>query len=184
MKSSENIFLVGPMGAGKSTIGKRLAQLLKMGLYDSDREIEQCTGADISLIFELEGEKGFRTRESSMIDELTRKKNIVLATGGGVVMRSENREFLASRGRVIYLQTSVKQQLQRTCYDHKRPLLQTEDPETRLKELMEARDPLYRKTAKIIVNTDGKNVNTVAHEIIKQLGIKPPETGPSKRQTK
>lgn len=176
MKSNENIFLVGPMGAGKSTIGKRLAQLLKMDLYDSDREIERRTGADISLIFELEGEDGFRKRESSMIDELTRKKNIVLATGGGVVMRPENRKILASRGKVIYLQTSVKQQLQRTCYDSKRPLLQTEDPEAKLKDLMEVRDPLYREAANITVNTDGRSVNMVAHEIIKQLGIKPPET--------
>ena len=171
MKTNENIFLIGPMGAGKSTIGRRLTQLLEMDLHDSDREIEQRTGADISLIFELEGEEGFRARESSMIDELTRKKNIVLATGGGVVMRPENRELLSSRGKVIYLQTSVEQQLQRTCYDHKRPLLQTEDPEKRLNELMAIRDPLYRETANITVNTDGRSVNTVAHEIIKQLGI-------------
>ena len=112
-----------------------------------------------------------------MIDELTRKKNIVLATGGGVVMRPENRGLLSSRGKVIYLQTSVEQQLQRTCYDHKRPLLQTEDPEKRLNELMAIRDPLYRETANITVNTDGRSVNTVAHEIIKQLGITLSDTG-------
>lgn len=171
MEPHENIFLVGPMGAGKSTIGRRLAQILKMDFYDSDREIEHRTGADISLIFELEGEDGFRNRECTMIERLTLQKNIVLATGGGVVIKQKNRGFLASRGKVIYLQTSVKQQLQRTSHDHKRPLLQTDNPEARLIELMNIRDPLYRETADIVVSTDGRNINTVAQEIIKQLGI-------------
>lgn len=178
MSNPENIFLIGPMGAGKSTIGRRLAQILKMDFHDSDREIEQRTGADISLIFELEGEEGFRARENSMIDSLTQKKNIVLATGGGAVLRPENCDLLTSRGQVIYLKTSVKQQLQRTSHDHKRPLLQTEDPEARLTELMEIRDPLYCKTANFIIATDGKNINTVAHEIIRQLGIKSPKKRP------
>jgi shikimate kinase len=162
------------MGAGKSTIGRRLSQILKMDFYDSDREIEHRTGADISLIFELEGEEGFRNRENAMIENLSPQKNIVLATGGGAILKQENRDLLTSHGKVVYLQTSVKQQLQRTSHDHKRPLLQTEDPEARLTELMNIRDPLYRETANIIVSTDGRNINTVAQEIIKQLGIKAP----------
>ena len=127
MKNKRNIFLVGPMGAGKSSIGKQLAQQLKMEFVDTDRVIEERTGADIDWIFDLEGEEGFRLREEGIIEELTAMQGIVLATGGGAVISAKNRTLLAARGTVIYLETSIEQQLERTRRDKKRPLLQNTD---------------------------------------------------------
>lgn len=169
MSSEQNIFLIGPMGAGKSTIGRALARECGLELRDSDKEIEARTGADIPLIFELEGEAGFRTRERAMIDELTQLNGIVLATGGGAVLDPENRANLTSRGRVVYLHTTVDQQLRRTSRDRHRPLLHTPDPRARLTELMEQREPLYREIADLVIKTDGRSVAAVVKEILKKL---------------
>jgi len=166
---SGSFFLVGPMGAGKSTIGRQLARCLKLKFIDSDREIEIRTGVDIPLIFELEGESGFRKRERKVIDELTVKPRTILATGGGAVMDKLNRQHLASRGRVIYLHTSVEQQLQRTAHDRNRPLLQTANPKQKLQELMEARDPLYREIADWVIETDGCRVRDVVQKIVQKI---------------
>ena len=164
-----SLFLTGPMGAGKSTIGRQLSKQLKMAFHDSDHEIEQRTGVDIPLIFELEGEAGFRRRETAVIDELTRLPDIILATGGGAILDPVNRQNLGSRGRVIYLHASVDQQLKRTGKDRNRPLLQTADPRATLEELMAVRDPLYREIADLVVDTDGKRVRDVVRQIIQQL---------------
>jgi shikimate kinase len=169
MNYSGNIFLVGPMGVGKTTIGRVLADLLGLEFFDSDREIEAATGADIPWIFDVEGESGFRIRESRMIEQLTEKKNIVLATGGGAIMAAENREWLTARGVVAYLRAPISQQLERTSRDKTRPLLQTPNPEQKIRELMETREPLYQEVADIVVDTYRKNPKTVSQEICKQL---------------
>ncbi len=165
MLGKRNVILVGPMGAGKSTIGRQLAGILNYDFYDSDHEIEARTGADIPWIFDVEGEEGFRKREAAMIDELTQLDGIVLATGGGAVTRDENRSNLTSRGVVVYLKTSVEQQLERTARDRNRPLLQTEEPRKVLTELMRVRDPLYEEVADIVVNTGEGGVREVAQKI-------------------
>ena len=165
MKMSGSLFLTGPMGAGKSTIGRQLSKRLKRPFHDSDHEIEQRTGVDIPLIFELEGEAGFRKREAAVIDELTLLPDIILATGGGAILDPANRQHLGERGTVIYLHTSVDQQLRRTGRDRNRPLLQTDDPRGRLEELMAVREPLYRETADLVVDTDGKRVQDVVRQI-------------------
>jgi shikimate kinase len=169
MNKPGSLFLTGPMGAGKSTIGRQLAKQLGMPFYDSDHEIEERTGVDIPLIFELEGEAGFRKREAAVIDELTKLPDIVLATGGGAILDPENREHLKSRGRVIYLHATINQQLRRTRKDRNRPLLQTENPRAKLEELLEIRDPLYRETAGLIVETDGMRVRDVVQKIMQRL---------------
>jgi shikimate kinase len=170
MKNIPNrIFLVGPMGAGKTTIGRQLARQLKKEFLDSDREIETRTGADIPLIFELEGEQGFRSRECKMIDELTQKNDIVLATGGGAVLNEENRKHLKSRGCVLYLFASLDHLFERTVKDKNRPLLQTENPRQRIQEILEKRDPLYREVADVIVETGGQTIHYVVQQILKQL---------------
>jgi shikimate kinase len=165
----QNLFLIGPMGAGKTTVGKQLAESFRMEFVDSDHEIQRRTGVDIPTIFEFEGEGGFRQRESVVIDELTMRDGIVLATGGGVVIREENRNLLSARGVVIYLHCSVRQQFERTHRDKNRPLLSTPDPMNKLKELMNERDPLYRQTADIVVSTEGRNTQAVVQEIRKLL---------------
>ena len=165
MKTPQNLFLIGPMGAGKSAVGRHLARLLHFDFVDSDDEIEDRTGVDIAFIFEKEGEEGFRKRESAIIDELSRRQGIVLATGGGAVMDPENRSHLGARGYVVYLHTTVGQQLQRTGRGRERPLLANGDPEAVLAELMEIRDPLYREIADLTVETDGRHVKEVAAEI-------------------
>lgn len=170
MNKPGSLFLTGPMGAGKSTIGRQLAKQLGMPFYDSDHEIESRTGVDIPLIFELEGEAGFRKREVAIIDELTGLPDIVLATGGGAILDPQNREHLKSRGRVIYLHATVDQQLRRTRKDRNRPLLQTGNPRAKLEELLEIRDPLYRETAGLIVETDGMRVRDVVKKIMQRLG--------------
>ncbi|HEX6591583.1 MAG TPA: shikimate kinase AroK [Moraxellaceae bacterium] len=164
-KSRGNVYLVGPMGAGKTTIGRQLSELLKLEFVDSDHEIEVRTGANIPWIFDVEGEEGFRAREEAVIEDLTRRQHIVLATGGGVVMRAANRRHLHERGVVIYLLTPVSVQLERTSRDRNRPLLRTPDPRARLTELMELRDPLYRETAHIIMPTEGGSAREVALRI-------------------
>jgi len=163
------IFLVGPMGAGKSAVGRQLARLLHLEFIDSDEEIETRTGVDIPFIFEKEGEEGFRKREVKVIDELSQKDSIVLATGGGAIADADSRSRLGARGYVIYLYTSVKQQLERTQRGRSRPMLENGNPEKVLEELMAARDPLYREIADLIVDTDGRRVQTVAREIHESL---------------
>ena len=165
MKQPQNLFLVGPMGAGKSAVGRQLARLLHMDFVDSDDEIEKRTGVDIPFIFEKEGESGFRQREVKVIDDLSRRQGVVLATGGGAVIDDDNRSRLGARGYVVYLHTTVQQQLARTGRGHNRPLLENGDRETVLEELMAIRDPLYREIADLIVETDGRRVKEVAAEI-------------------
>lgn len=164
-----NIFLIGPMGAGKSTIGRALAKELKLEFYDTDEVIEQRTGATISWIFDVEGEEGFRRREQKIVEELTQKNNIVLATGGGVVITPENRVALAGRGTVIYLRTSLAQQFERTKRDTKRPLLQTPNLTDRLEVLRDEREPFYEELADVSFETDKLTVKAVANKIIKYL---------------
>jgi shikimate kinase len=170
MKRLVNLFLIGPMGAGKSTIGKQLAKDLKLEFYDADQEIEDRTGADIAWIFDVEGEEGFRKREAQVIDELSQMQGIVLATGGGAILNPENRNRLAARGTVVYLQTTVEQQIRRTvsARDKRRPLIQVE-PEDSLKDIMDEREPLYREIADMVIATDGRTVRSVAQEVVKLL---------------
>ncbi len=162
------------MGAGKSTIGRLLSQELKLEFVDSDREIEKRAGADIPWIFDVEGESGFRDREEGVIEALSLRKDIVLSTGGGAILRPENRVMLQANGTVVYLETSVEQQLDRTSRDKNRPLLQTENPQAVLEELMSIRHPLYLDTADIVVVTDKRHPKTVVTEIIRQLKAKSP----------
>ncbi|NBI13186.1 shikimate kinase AroK [[Haemophilus] felis] len=167
MAEKRNIFLIGPMGAGKSTIGRQLAQLLSMDFVDSDQEIEQRAGADISWIFDVEGEEGFRKREERIINELTQRQGVVLSTGGGVVVSKENRNHLSARGIVIYLETTVEKQYQRTQRDKKRPLLQdVEDPRQVLENLAKERNPLYEEIADIVLPTDEQNAKAMATQIV------------------
>jgi len=169
MDKAANIFLIGPMGSGKTTIGRQLAKVLDKTFMDSDHEIEARTGADIPWIFDIEGEAGFRQREQAVIDELTRRQGIVLATGGGAVLSEENRRHLAERGIVIYLRTSIEQQLRRTAKDRNRPLLQNGDPRAKLEALLARRDPLYREIANIIVDTDNRSIRSTVNTILKRL---------------
>jgi shikimate kinase len=164
-----NIFLVGPMGAGKSAVGRQLARMLKRDFYDSDAEIEARTGVDISFIFEKEGEPGFRRREREVIDALTALDGIVLATGGGAVLDPANRAALASRGLVVYLDASVDQQLERTQHSSHRPLLDAPNPAELLAQLMREREPLYRELATLTVVTDHRMVRDVTQEIRRRL---------------
>lgn len=165
MHTRSNIFLVGPMGAGKTTVGKRLAEVRGMEFLDSDHEIEARTGVDISYIFEKEGEAGFRKREKLVIAEMTARSGIVLATGGGAVLDAENRHHLASRGFVVYLHATIEHQLRRTSRSDNRPLLQTPDRRATLEALFGVRDPLYREIADCVVETDGRNARVLAQEI-------------------
>jgi len=160
-----NVFLVGPMGAGKTTIGRQLAKVLKSDFVDSDHEIAAHTGVSIPLIFEIEGESGFRKRESDMIDELTRRKGIILATGGGAVLASENRCCLKARGVVIYLRADIDELFARTSKDKNRPLLQTEDPKAKLAAIMAEREPLYTEVADIVIDTSRKDVRSLVREL-------------------
>ncbi|MDY0147236.1 MAG: shikimate kinase AroK [Halothiobacillus sp.] len=162
-----NIILIGPMGAGKSTIGKMLAHSMNLPFFDSDKEIEHRTGATIPLIFEIEGEAGFRDREVAVIDELTQTSGWVLATGGGAILRPENRAVFAERGFVVYLHATVQQQAERTAMDTQRPLLQTKDRAGKLNELMTMREPLYRGAADLIIETAGKSPKVVV-DLIRQ----------------
>ena len=167
MAEKRNIFLIGPMGAGKSTIGRQLAQQLNMEFVDSDQEIEQRAGADISWIFDVEGESGFRKREERIMNELTQRQGIVLSTGGGAILSKDTRNYLSARGIVIYLQTTVDKQYERTQRDKKRPLLQdVEDPRQVLEDLAKIRNPLYEEIADIVLPTDEQSAKVMANQII------------------
>ena len=174
MRTPNRIFLVGPMGAGKTTTGQALAKLLKLNFVDSDNEIEARAGASISWIFDVEGEARFRDREARVIDELTQRNGIVLATGGGAVLREENRRVLATRGFVVYLYLPVEEQFARTRNDRRRPLLHGDDPRRTLRELMTVRDPLYREVADQVLAVDAKSkrreVGSAAEEIARFAG--------------
>lgn len=167
--STNNIFLVGLMGSGKTTIGRSLAKKLNLRFVDADQEIEARTGASIPLIFEIEGEASFRQREADVIRDLTAQQGIVLATGGGAVLNEASRQFLRERGTVIYLRASVASILQRTSHDKNRPLLQTADPRAKIEALSLERAPLYQEVAHIIIETGRPNVHSVVHNILSQL---------------
>lgn len=164
-----NIFLIGPMGAGKTTVGRQLAHRLGLEFLDSDHELQKSTGVDIPTIFAFEGEAGFRNRERDLIDKLSQREGIVLATGGGAVLNPDNRRHLSGRGLVIYLSCSPKQQFERTRHDRNRPLLQTPDPLGTLKALFAERDPLYQETADIIIQTERQPTSRVLGNILQQL---------------
>jgi shikimate kinase len=168
MIGKHNIFLIGPMGSGKTAVGKYLARALDYPFLDSDHEIEQRTGADIPLIFEREGEAGFRHREREAIAELSARTRIVLATGGGAVLDADTRRELQSRGWVVYLETSVAQQAQRAGRTRHRPLLHGADPAQRLGELLGVREPLYQEIADLTVSTDRRRVPSVGDFIAQQ----------------
>ena len=163
------IIFVGPMGAGKTTIGRQVAKSLGRKFFDSDKEIEKRTGASIPLIFELEKEEGFRKRESAMIRELASKENIVIATGGGAVLKKQNRDILSKYGFVIYLCAPVEQLIRRTARDKNRPLLQTDNPKKTIKDLLKIRDPLYRDVADLVIETNGFSVTQVVSKLKKAL---------------
>ena len=169
MKQPKNIFLIGPMGAGKSAVGRQLARTLHLTFVDSDDEVESRTGVDIAFIFEKEGEEGFRKREAAAIDDLTKMDNVVLATGGGAVVDPDNRSHLGGRGLVVYLYTTVDQQVSRTKKGRERPLLESGNRREILEELLLQRDPLYREIADLVVETDGRKVHSVASEIIDSI---------------
>ncbi|MFY0669302.1 MAG: shikimate kinase AroK [Alteromonas stellipolaris] len=171
MAEKRNIFLVGPMGAGKSTIGRHLADELHLDFYDSDQEIERRSGADIAWIFDLEGEDGFRAREENIINDLTDKQGIVLATGGGSIVTNAVRNRLSARGIVVYLQTTIDKQVARTQRDKRRPLLQNDDPEQVLRDLADLRNPLYEEVADYVVDTDDQSARAVANQIISKIGL-------------
>ncbi len=157
------------MGAGKTTMGRQIAKRLNMDFEDSDHAIEAHTGVDIPLIFEKEGEAGFRKREMAIIDELTQQTQLVLATGGGAILAQENRQHLKNRGIVIYLHSDIKHLLERVKHDKKRPLLQTADPAATLKEIMKTREPLYRETADIIINTGQQSIRAVINVMLGRI---------------
>jgi shikimate kinase len=165
MLGADSIFLVGPMGSGKSTIGRLLARHIDKEFHDSDKEIEERTGASIPLIFEIEGEDGFRQRERQVIEDLTLLANVVVATGGGAVIDPANRECLKHRGLVIYLHAPVERLYLRTRWDRNRPLLQAPHPRRKLEELVQQREPLYREVADAVIETDGRTTRQVIDDI-------------------
>lgn len=169
MSAVNRLFLVGPMGAGKTTIGKMLADELGLEFADVDREIESRSGVDIPWIFDKEGEAGFRLRETAALKELSALDGVLISTGGGAVIAAENRRLMSERGIVIYLHTSVDEQVRRTSRDRKRPLLQNDDPAKVLAQLMAIREPLYREVAGIVVDTDGRGPKLVAQDLAERL---------------
>ena len=165
-----NIILVGPMGSGKTTIGRRLSERLSLDFFDSDHEIVNTTGVSIDHIFDVEGEKGFRARESDVLKKLCNMANIVLATGGGAVILEENRELMKKASSIIYLSSSVDQILRRTAKSKTRPLLEKSNNRRKtITDIVEARDPLYREVSSNIIDTNGKKLNEVIDEIIEAL---------------
>ena len=169
MKMPGNFYLVGLMGAGKTTVGRALARLTHKHFLDSDHEIESRTGVRVPIIFEIEGEGGFRAREAEVIAELTALQGIVLATGGGAVLNPDNRAALKRSGFVIYLRANVEDLYQRTCHDKNRPLLQTANPRAKLQELFEARDPLYREVADLVIDTSCQSVHQLLNRLQREL---------------
>lgn len=169
MGHNANIILIGPMGAGKTTIGRQIARLFKFDFFDSDREIEQRTGASIPLIFELEGEEGFRRREQEVISQLCNKTHIVLATGGGAVLKKENQLALKRSGTIVYLCAGIDDLLARTAKDKNRPLLQTDNPREKLQTILNEREPIYRELADIILKTNKMTVHMAVKELAARL---------------
>ncbi len=169
MSASKNIYLVGPMGVGKTTVGKKLAELTRRDFYDVDHEIEARTGTTIPIIFEIEGEEGFRNWETRVLGELAEKGGAVIATGGGAVKKKENRQIMQNTGTVIYLHADVKTQLRRTRYCKNRPMLQNTDRREVLSRLMKEREPLYREVANILIVTDNRPAYKVARQIMNKL---------------
>ncbi|MCK5663480.1 MAG: shikimate kinase AroK [Thiotrichaceae bacterium] len=164
-----NIILIGPMGAGKTTIGRQIAKIFSYDFYDSDREIEERTGASIPLIFDLEGEEGFRKREINVIANLCTKKHIVLATGGGAILKKENQDALKRSGTIVYLSADIDDLLERTAKDKNRPLLQADNPKAILKKILIDREPIYSKLADIILITNKMTVHTAVKELESKL---------------
>jgi shikimate kinase len=169
MSKQSNLFLVGPMGAGKTTIGRFLADNLTLEFIDLDTEIEARCGANIPWIFDVEGEAGFRKRESRILEEVTTRSGILLATGGGAVLDESNRELLKQRGYVVYLSASVEQLLERTANDRNRPLLQVDDPREVIEKLIAERDPFYREVADLVVATEKRKPQVVADDIVAEV---------------
>lgn len=171
MNPAPSLFLIGPMGAGKTTVGRRVAAQLGLDFHDLDHEIEERSGATVALIFELDGEAGFRKREAELLDEFSAKRGVVLSTGGGAVLAAENRRHLRERGYVVYLETTIEQQLKRLIHDRKRPLLAAPDRRERLLKLAAEREPLYREIADLVVPT-GLNASSgaVARRLVDELG--------------
>ncbi len=168
-KAANNVFLIGPMGAGKTTVGRQLALALGLEFIDSDQEIERRCGADIPWIFDIEGETGFRRRERAVIEDLCRRTGVVVATGGGAVLDAQNRADLAANGAVVYLSVSPERILARTMKSQNRPLLNTPDPRARIEQIVAEREPLYREIADFIVDTERRGVKSAANLIIRQL---------------
>lgn len=168
-----NIFLVGLMGAGKTSVGRLLARRLGKTFYDCDHEIERATGVKVAVIFEIEGEAGFRARESRMLADLVRRREAVLATGGGAILSAENRALLGANGVVVYLRAMPLDLWKRTRHDKNRPLLKTADPLAKLEQLFEERDALYRGTADIVIETGSQNLGSLAHRLEDQLRSTP-----------
>jgi shikimate kinase len=169
MSNKQKIVFIGPMGAGKTTIGKQVAIQLGCDFYDSDRVIEERTGVSIPLIFELEGEEGFRRRETEVIEALCKNKNIVLATGGGAILSKVNRKTLQKKSLVIFLNASLEQLFERTCKDRNRPLLQAKDPKQKLKDILEQRLSIYEEMADIILKTDNQSVHHTVNDILEKI---------------
>lgn len=169
MNASNNVYLVGPMGVGKTTIGKALAKNLVLEFVDSDQEIERRTGVSIMTIFDIEGDSGFREREIKVISEIVKRRGIILATGGGAILRLENRLALRNSGLVVYLHATVEMQLERTRNSDHRPLLRSTNRKTTLEELMQEREPLYRQEADIVYMTDKRSPQVAAQEIAEEL---------------
>jgi shikimate kinase len=164
-KPFTNVYLIGPMGSGKTSIGQRLAKLMGLDFLDNDQELEKQTGASVGLIFDLEGEEGFRKRETAMLKKLVARQNILLATGGGTIVSPENRELLANSGMVVYLKTSVQQQLRRLSQDKSRPLLQSGNREEKLARLAEKRNPLYEQVADLTFPSQNRGLDAAARAL-------------------
>ena len=164
-KPFTNVYLIGPMGSGKTTIGQRLAEMLGLEFLDNDHELEEHTGASVSLIFDLEGEEGFRKRETAMLKELTARKNVLIATGGGTFLKKENRDLLRENGLVVYLRTSVNQQIMRLSRDKTRPLLQSDNREEKLADLAKERNPLYQELADVTFTSQNCSLFAASHAL-------------------